>query len=77
MTQTERAIARRRFQETTEFVDHALLDFGLKDQFESRSAEERAKCLRWVDAAVGERAQEARVSQLLDGLASGEPLRHL
>lgn len=74
---TERATATRRFRETTEFVERALRDFGLWEDFQSRSGEERTGCLRWIDAAVGERSQEERVSQMLDCLAFGQMLPRL
>ena len=56
-------------QEVTQFVERALLDFGLMEAFESRPSDERAEYLRWIGAASGERAQEVRVSRLLDDLA--------
>ena len=66
-----------RFQETSGFVQRALRDFGLLDAFESQPDEDQAACMRWADAAVDDRDQEARVSQLLDFLARGLPLPFL
>ena len=74
---TERATAKRRLQQTSEFVERALRDFGLWEDFESRSGKEREACLQWIDAAVGERAQEDRVSEMLDCLAFGQALPSL
>lgn len=74
---TERATSRRRFQKTSEFVERALKDFELFDAFLSRSIEERTSCLKWIDAAVGETAQEDRVSDMLDCLAFGRELPRL
>ena len=71
---TERATARQRLQITTEFVERALLDFELWEAFQARAQEERDACLAWVDAALGERAQEERVSEVLDCLALQRPL---
>jgi hypothetical protein len=56
------------------FVERALLDFGLMDEFEARTRGERDECMRWIEAATSERAQEARVTRLLDDLALRRPL---
>ena len=66
-----------RLQETSGFVQRALRDFGLLEAFEAHTDEDQAACVRWVDAAIDDRDQEARVSQLLDFLAHGLPLRFL
>ncbi len=71
---TERATTNLRFRQTSEFAERAVRDFDLWDEFKSRSPEERAGCLRWIDAAVGERTQEERVSEMLDCLAFGRVL---
>jgi hypothetical protein len=61
-------------KEVVQFAVRALHDFGLFDEFKSRSPNAREECLRWIAAADGERAQECRVSQMLDELASHRPL---
>jgi hypothetical protein len=71
---TERATTRERLEETKAFVERALVDFELSDAFRARSRKERESCIRWVDAALGERAQEERVSEVLDCLVFGRPL---
>jgi hypothetical protein len=63
-----------RFQETTGFVERALIDFGLMEAFESRSPFEQAECLQWIAAAIRPKEQDHRVSVLLDDLARGAPL---
>jgi hypothetical protein len=61
--------ANHKLHETTQFVFRALRDFGLMDAFESLSAQEKGRLLRWIDAARSEQAQEERVSDALDCLA--------
>ena len=63
--------------ETTQFVFRALWDFGLMDAFESLSAQEKGRLLRWIDAAPDEQAQEDRVSEALDCLAFNQSPRAL
>ena len=63
-----------KIDETRQFVQRALLDFGLLDAFEHRSVGKREGCLRWIAAAPDRSEEEDRVSHLLDALASGRPL---
>ena len=74
---TDRATTRERLEATKAFVERALIDFELGDAFRARPRKERESCLRWIDAALGERAQEERVSEVLDCLAFGGPLPEL
>jgi DNA-binding MarR family transcriptional regulator len=57
-----------------QFVERALLDFGLMNAFESRPAPERERCLRWIANAEEEREEERRVSRVLDDLVHSRPL---
>ena len=63
-----------RIDETRRFVERALLDFGLLDEFEHQSVLKRTECLRWIADASDRSEEEDRVSRLLDALASGGPL---
>jgi DNA-binding MarR family transcriptional regulator len=60
--------------QSRQFVERALQDFGLIEAFESRPSLERERCLRWIAAAEGEREEERRVSRVLDDLSSGRAL---
>ena len=71
---SERATTKERMDDTKAFVERALIDFELNEAFWARPSRERDACLRWVDAALGERAQEERVSEVLDCLAFGRAL---
>ncbi|HEU0073071.1 MAG TPA: hypothetical protein VFS30_03600, partial [Dehalococcoidia bacterium] len=59
-----------RLRESRQFVERALQDFGLMETFESRSPQERARCLQWIASAAGEHDEEERVSRLLDDLSN-------
>jgi hypothetical protein len=67
----------QRFEEATLFVERALIDFALLDEFESRPAADRQALLQWIAAARDEEAEEDRVSRLLDALDAGTPLGRL
>lgn len=54
-----------------EFVERALIDFDLLDAFLARDEEEREAFERWFEGAESSRAEEERVSQLLDCLDAG------
>jgi hypothetical protein len=56
------------------FVQRALLDFGLSEAYELRSARERVGCLLWIALAGETDEVDLRVSALLDALDSGSPL---
>ena len=58
-----------RLDQSRQFVERALRDFGLTDAFESRPQMERERCLRWVATADGEREEERRVSRVLNDLS--------
>ena len=58
---------------TEQFVERALIDFELDAAFRSRLPAEQAQWLRWIAAAPTERAEEYRVSLLLDALAREVP----
>jgi hypothetical protein len=66
-----------RFEEAKMFVERALIDFALLDEFETRPATERTASLRWIAEACDDETEEDRVSQLLDALDAGTPLGHL
>ena len=66
--------ATRQIDETRNFVDRALRDFGLLEAFECRPPRERAECLRWIAASSDSCEEEDRVSCLLDALSAGDPL---
>ncbi len=59
---------------TKHFVERALLDFELDEAFKNRPAPEQAQWLSWIASAPSEKAEEYRVSLLLDALAHEEHL---
>lgn len=70
----QQATRNRSLDPTSSFLERALIDFELLESFYSRPWAERDACVRWIDAALDERAQEEQVSQVLDSLAFGWPL---
>ena len=68
---------RKRHHAGFEFVERALIDFGLLDAFLARPDAERAGCVRWLDEATDSLDEEERVSRLLDCLDAGEDLPRL
>jgi pyridoxamine 5'-phosphate oxidase family protein len=65
--------ATRQIDETRNFVDRALRDFGLLEAFECRPPRERAECLRWIAASSDSCEEEDRVSCLLRCARGGRP----
>ncbi len=59
---------------TKHFVERALIDFELQDAFRDRPPKEQEQWLRWIAAAPNERAEEYRVSFLLDALYRKAPI---
>ncbi|MPZ50853.1 MAG: hypothetical protein GEU75_16405 [Dehalococcoidia bacterium] len=59
---------------TRDFVERALLDFGLQAEFQSRQLREQDECLSWIAGSPDNCEEENRVSYLLDALAHGDPL---
>jgi hypothetical protein len=60
--------------ETRGFVEQALLDFGLQEEFKARPLREQHECLSWIAGSPDSSEEENRVSYLLDALASGDSL---
>jgi hypothetical protein len=59
---------------TRHFVERALIDFELDDAFKNRPEPEQTQWLNWIASAPTEKAEEYRVSLLLDALAHEEHL---
>src|SRR5688500_5583973 len=54
---------------TRHFVERALIDFALDEAVRKRPPSEQMQWLTWIASAPGEKAEEYRVSLLLDALA--------
>ncbi len=54
-----------------EFAERALIDFDLLDAYYAREPEERDGFEHWLEGAESTRAEEERVSLLLDCLDAG------
>jgi hypothetical protein len=59
---------------TRHFVERALIDFELDEAFRKRPPSEQTQWLTWISSAPGEKAEEYRVSLLLDALAHEQHL---
>ena len=63
-----------RLEESRQFVERALRDFGQEEAFQSRTPLEREPCLQWIGQAAGEDEEERRVSRLVNDLSYNGPL---
>lgn len=67
-------VAGRHYGESARFLERALIDFGLWEEFEARQLIEQVECLSWVAEACDSDDEEQRVTRVLDDLMHGHPL---